>query len=119
MDHLLVDKQRTYNSQFPIENMNLISKFITVAVVAGVLIGTVNFSTVAFADKPDDPNCFGDSSSDLGGDLGEHSKDGGVAGDHPFDEDDKPGREGIGNVGGQGSDTHPSDLAEALGGDCD
>lgn len=115
----MVDKQRTYNSQFPIENMNLISKFITVAVVAGVLIGTVNFSTVAFADKPDDPNCFGDSSSDSGGDLGEHSKDGGVAGDHPFDEDDKPGREGIGNVGGQGSDTHPSDLAEALGGDCD
>lgn len=107
--------------------MNLISKFIAVAVVAGVLIGTVNFSTIAFAAKPTDPNCFGDSSSDLGGDLGEHSKDGGAAGNHPYDndgegEDDRPGRSGIGNIGedaGLTDSKHPSDLADALGGDCD
>ena len=55
-------------------------------------------------------------------DMGEHSREGSVAGDAPFDgEDDTedPGREGIGNVGGEGSETHPSDLAGALGGDCD
>jgi hypothetical protein len=44
---------------------------------------------------------------------------GGAAGDHPYDGDNEPGRDGIGNVGGKGSETHPSDLAEALGGDCD
>ena len=38
-------------------------------------------------------------------------------GDAPFDgpnDDQKRGREGIGNVGGKGSDTHPSELAEGL-----
>lgn len=46
-----------------------------------------------------------------------------LRGDAPFDgteeEPNDPGREGIGNVGGEGSETHPSDLAGALGGDCD
>lgn len=101
--------------------MNAKTMLFVYTIVAGLvtLIGTVNFSTIAFAEKPDDPDCFGDSASDLGGDLGEHSRDGGAAGDHPFDDDDKPGREGIRNVGGKGSETHPSDLAEGLSGDCD
>lgn len=56
----------------------------------------------------------------MGGDLGEHSRDGSNdVRDHPYDGDGKAGREGIGNVGGKGSETHPSDLAGALGGDCD
>lgn len=111
--------------------MNPITKIMTVAIIAGILIGTLNFSTIAFAAKPADPNCFGDSASDLAGagttdkednKMGDHSREGSVAGDAPFDgsnDDEKPGREGIGNVGGQGSETHPSDLADALGGDCD
>jgi len=40
--------------------MDLISRFIAVAIVAVVLMGTVNFSIIAFAAKPTDPNCFGD-----------------------------------------------------------
>jgi hypothetical protein len=92
--------------------MNLESKFIAVAIVAAVLIGTVNFSTTAFAGKAKDPNCFGEEASNLGGDLGEHSRDGGVAGDHPYDDDNKKGRTGIGNIDGA-----PGDLAEALNGD--
>lgn len=107
--------------------MGSITKFMTVAIVAGVLIGTVNFSTIAFAAKPADPNCFGDAASDEGGDLGTHSRDGGAAGNHPFDsdgegEDDKPGRSGIGNIGedaGLTDSKHPSDLANELGADCD
>lgn len=49
------------------------------AVVVSVLMGTVNFSTIAFAAKPTDPNCFGDSASDLAQSdegMGEHSKEG-------------------------------------------
>lgn len=49
--------------------------------------------------------------------MGEHSKDGSVSGDAPFDglnDDQKPGREANGNVGGKGSETHPSELAEGL-----
>lgn len=109
--------------------MNLQSKFIAVVILAGALIGTVNFSTIAFAEKPTDPNCFGDSASDLAQSeegMGEHSKEGSVAGDAPFDSDgpevdeDKPGRQGIGNVGDdEENNIHPSDLADALGGECD
>ena len=103
--------------------MNLQSKFIAVVILAGALIGTVNFSTVTFAEKPADPNCFGDSASDLAQTeegMGEHSKEGGAAGDKPFDDDDKPGRQGIGNVGDdEENNIHPSDLADVLGGDCD
>ena len=106
--------------------MDLISRFIAVAVVAVVLMGTVNFSTIAFAAKPTDPNCFGDSASDLAQSdegMGEHSKEGSVAGDAPFNgenDDEKPGRQGIGNVGDEEeTNVHPSNLAKALGGDCD
>ena len=104
--------------------MNLQSKFIAVVIVAAALIGTVNFSTVTFAEKPADPNCFGDSAEDLAQSeegMGEHSREGGAAGDQPFDEgDDKKGRAGIGNVGDdEENNIHPSDLADALGGECD
>ncbi|HEX5673099.1 MAG TPA: hypothetical protein VFX75_02740 [Nitrososphaeraceae archaeon] len=101
--------------------MNSITKFMSVFIVAGVLIGTINFSTIASAEKPTDPDCFGEEASQLGkgGDMGDHSKAGSVAGEPPFDsdgegDDDKPGRQGIGNVGGEGSETHPSELAEGL-----
>lgn len=61
-------------------------------------------------------NRFGYSASDLGDGLGEHSHDGGAAGDHSLTEtailDERV------NVGGEGSETHPRDLAEALVGDC-
>ena len=84
----------------------------------GVIGTTVNLSTMVYAEKAADPNCFGEEASQLGegGQMGEHSKEGGAAGDAPFDGtgEDGPGREGIGNVGGEGSDTHPSELAEDL-----
>ena len=56
------------------------------------------------AAKPSDPNCFGDAASDFGqsGEMGEHSSS--------FDEP----RQGIGNLA-----DHPSELAGALGADCD
>lgn len=102
--------------------MNLQSKFVVIAILAGFLIGTSSLSAIAFAKKPADPNCFGDAASDSAP-LGEHSRDGGAAGDHPYDADGKKGRSGIGNIGEDAGLTpgskHPSDLAKALGGDCD
>lgn len=113
--------------------MNLKIVTLAIAVLGLAIVGTTaNLSTMVYAEKPADPNCFGDSSSDLAGagttdkednDMGGDSREGSVAGDAPFDgteeEPNDPGREGIGNVGGEGSETHPSDLAGALGGDCD
>jgi hypothetical protein len=102
--------------------MNRQSKFAVIGIVAALLIGTTSLSATAFAGKPNDPNCFGDSASDQGGALGEHSRDGGAAGDHPYDGDGKKGRSGIGNIGEDAGLTpgskHPSDLADALGGNC-
>lgn len=49
-------------------------------------------------------NRFGDSASDLGDGHGEHSRDGGAAGDHPYAGDGDPGRQGITNVGGGASE---------------
>ncbi|MGH9972722.1 MAG: hypothetical protein ACRD93_02355 [Nitrososphaeraceae archaeon] len=43
------------------------SKFAVLAILAGFLLGTINLSAIAFAEKPADPDCFGDSSSDLAG----------------------------------------------------
>jgi hypothetical protein len=102
--------------------MNLQSKFAALAILAGFLLGTINVSAIAFAQKPEDPDCFGEEASEFGkgGIMGEHSREGSVAGDAPFDSDGEPGRQGIGNVGGEGSETHPSELAEALNeGDCE
>jgi hypothetical protein len=104
------------------------SKIVTLAIAVvslAVVATTGNLSTMVYAEKPADSDCFGDSASDLAqGEpgMGEHSREGGAAGDQPFDDDDdKKGRAGIGNVGGgEAPDkTHPSDLAGALGGDCD
>lgn len=55
-------------------------------------------------------------------DIGDHSRAGGAAGDPPFDSDgdddgDKPGRQGIGNVGdSEDNNLHPNDLGNFL--DC-
>ena len=106
--------------------MTLAIAVLSLAVVAT----TANLSTMVYAEKPADPNCFGDSAEDLAQSeegMGEHSKEGSVSGSHPFDSDgpegdeDKPGRQGIGNVGGgePPDQVHPSDVAGALGGDCD
>lgn len=89
------------------------------------VVGTSNLAVISYADKPDedDPprNCFGQGASDFeSGEMGEHSREGGAAGDAPFDDDDKPGRQGIGNVGDDDdTNLHPSELAEALGADCE
>jgi hypothetical protein len=99
------------------------AKIWTIAVLAlGVAITatTGTLSNMVYADKPNDPNLFGESAKDQGGDLGEHSRDGGAAGDHPYDDDGKKGRSGIGNIGNDLGITcgskHPSDLANILGG---
>ena len=103
------------------------SKIVTLAIAVlslAVVATTANLSTMVYAEKPADPNCFGDSAEDLAQSeegMGEHSREGGAAGDQPFDEeDDEKGRQGIGNVGDdEENNIHPSDLADALGGDCD
>jgi hypothetical protein len=88
--------------------MNQFTKFMALAIVAGVLIGTVNFSTIAFAAKPADPDCWGEESSELGksGETGKHASD-----PIPGDDDRETPRSGIGNLA-----PHPSDLGEALNG---
>jgi len=111
------------------------SKIVTLAIAVlslAVVATTANLSTMVYAEKQEDPNCFGEESSEFGkgGQMGEHSKEGSNAGDAPFDKNpltgdpDKPGRSGIGNVDEDldlGLDSkHPSDLAEALNtGDCE
>jgi hypothetical protein len=111
------------------------SKIVTLAIAVlslAVVATTANLSTMVYAEKQEDPNCFGEESSELGksGQMGDHSEEGSSAGDAPFDENpmtndpDKPGRSGIDNVGEDLGVTpgskHPSDLAEALNtGDCE
>jgi hypothetical protein len=80
-----------------------------------LIIGTVNLSTIAVADKPDDPDCWGEESSELAQaedgqpGSGEHASDP-ISGD----DDRETPRSGIGNLG------HPSDVGEALNeGDCE
>jgi hypothetical protein len=87
---------------------------------------TVTLSNMVYADAStpngNDPNLFGKGASDFGknGEMGDHSKDGGAAGDHPYDSDDKKGRSGIGNIGNDLDATcgskHPADLADVLNG---
>lgn len=94
----------------------------TIAVLAGVLIGTVNFSTITFAAKPSDPDCWGEESAEQAqtGTQGEHASNpdedltkGNDNSEDPGPEDNQH-RSGIGNVGGEGSETHPSDVGEIL-----
>jgi hypothetical protein len=72
----------------------------------------------AFADKPSDPNCWGEASADFAqsepGALGEHAST-----PPPLDlTPDRPGRAGIGNVARLLGGDHPSDAAAALGASC-
>lgn len=72
----------------------------------------------AFADKPADPNCWGEASADFAqtapGALGEHASS-----PPPIDlTPDRPGRAGIGNVARALGGDHPSDAAAILGFDC-
>jgi hypothetical protein len=85
-------------------------------VAAGVLAHAAAPS--AFADKPPDPNCWGEASAGFAqkapGALGEHA-----ASPPPIDlTPDRPGRAGIGNVARALGGDHPSDAAAILGADC-
>ena len=90
----------------------------------GIAATTATLSNMVFAAETpngNDPNSFGQAAKGQGGDLGEHSRDGGIAGDHPYDDSDgKKGRSGIGNIGNDLGATcgskHPADLADVLNG---
>lgn len=106
------------------------ARILTIAIAMlslGIAGTTVTLSNIVYADAStpngNNPNEFGQSAKDQGGDLGEHSQDGGAAGDHPYDGDGKKGRSGIGNIGNDLDATcgskHPADLANILnGGSC-
>jgi hypothetical protein len=100
-----------------------------VGIIAGILAlataaTTATLSNMVYAATPNgnDPNLFGKGASDFGknGEMGDHAKDGGAAGDHPYDSDGKKGRSGIGNIGNDLGATcgskHPADLADVLNG---
>jgi hypothetical protein len=92
--------------------MNTITTIGFLAVVAGIFVGTGNLLTGAFADQPDDPDCWGEESSELArsGETGEHASD-----PDPDEEGHETPRQGIGNLAG-----HPSEVGEALNeGDCE
>ena len=97
----------------------------------GIAGTTSTLSNVVYAKKTpndNDPNEFGKAASDQAknGDMGDHAKAGGAAGDPPYDKNpitgdpDKPGRSGIGNIGNDLGITcgskHPADLADVLKG---
>jgi hypothetical protein len=72
----------------------------------------------AVADRPDDPNCWGEATNDFArsapGALGEHASN-----PPPIDlTPDRPGRAGIGNVARALGGDHPSDAAAILGASC-
>jgi hypothetical protein len=73
----------------------------------------------ASADKPADPNCWGEASADFAqsapGALGEHASNPPAIDLTP----DRPGRAGIGNVARALGGDHPSDAGALLGADCD
>jgi hypothetical protein len=90
-------------------------KRLSVAVV--VLVAAVA-TPAARAEKPSDPNCWGEASADLAqsapGALGEHASN-----PPPIDlTPDRPGRAGIGNVARLLGGDHPSDAAALLGASC-
>jgi hypothetical protein len=86
-------------------------------IIAGLLVGTLTSNPIsvmsAFAEKPADPDCWGEESAQQGktGDAGKHASD-----PIPGDDDRETPRSGIGNLA-----PHPSDLGEALNGadDCE
>ena len=92
--------------------MKMITKLGVLAIVAGIFVGAGNFGTGASADKPEDPDCWGEESSELArsGETGEHASD-----PDPDEEGHETPRSGIGNLAG-----HPSEVGEALNeGDCE
>jgi len=105
--------------------MNARYLILAIAVLSlGIAATTGTLSNIVYAKgstpNDNDPNSFGQAAKGQGGELGEHSRDGGAAGDHPYDGDGEPGRSGIGNVGNDLGITcgskHPADLANVLGG---
>jgi hypothetical protein len=91
--------------------------------VAGMIVGLSILSSktaLARSETSETANHFGKGASTFGkeGTMGEHSKAGGAAGDPPFDDDGKPGRSGIGNVGqdivGCDKKVKPGQLADIL-----
>jgi hypothetical protein len=62
------------------------SKIVTLAIAVlslAVVATTANLSTMVYAEKQEDPNCFGEESSELGksGQMGDHSEEGSSAGE--------------------------------------
>ncbi len=108
--------------------MNIKNLTLAIAMLSlGIAATAATLSNIVYADAStpngNNPNEFGQSAKDQGGDLGKHSRDGGAAGDHPYDDDGKKGRSGIGNIGNDLGATcgskHPADLANILnGGSC-
>jgi hypothetical protein len=104
-----------------------ITAALVVVAVASVLVSTSTLAPVVLAQeddrdqathgsassdptgRPQDPDHWGDSSSDFGNDgiMGSHSREGSAPGDAPFDErDDTKGRIGVGNNDGDGPSGH-------------
>lgn len=90
-----------------------------------VTIAAAMTSTVipAVYAEPNDRSGFGQANREFlagDGEMGDHSRAGGAAGDPPFDSDgpdgdaDKPGRSGIGNVRDALGVDHVSDIPDAL-----
>lgn len=91
---------------------------VIVAVVA--TMASASTYNIAYADKGGEPNeksGFGQSASEFlaqDGEMGDHSRAGGDAGDPPFDDDGKNGRSGIGNVRDALGLDHVSEIPETL-----
>jgi hypothetical protein len=100
-----------------IELMNSLNVLVIFTIIGMMIVGTSSLSTTAFAEPK---NGWGKATSERAteqGDIGEHSKAGGAAGEPPFDDDETPGRQGIGNVGDtDDNNLHPNDLGNFL--DC-
>jgi hypothetical protein len=91
------------------------------------VLGFVALNGLSVGDVLAQKNGWGEATSERAteqdpGDIGDHSRAGGAAGEPSFDSDgegdeDKPGRQGIGNVGdSDDNNLHPNDLGNFL--DC-
>jgi hypothetical protein len=108
-----------------------IPAILTAIAVLTMMTAYINPTTVlASSDSSDHPDNAGDASSQLarsddfddeetpGGAMGDHSREGGAAGDAPFNknpltgEDDKPGRLGLGTLTGGNPGELLCDLAD-------
>jgi hypothetical protein len=88
------------------------------AVFAVLFALVLAFAPAALADRPADPNCWGEATKEFAqsepGALGEHASS-----PPPIDlTPDRPGRAGIGNVARLLGGDHPSDAAALLGASC-